>query len=63
MLRARYPSITDLRSAVLWTKGISAFTPDYSVEHLPTSPWIHQPFEMYDGMSVQQLETRHASSQ
>ena len=61
MLRARYPSITDLRSAVLWTKGISAFTPDYSVEHLPTSPWIHQPFEMYDGMSVQQLETRHAS--
>ena len=56
MLRARYPSITDLRSAVLWTKGISAFTPDYSVEHLPTSPWIHQPFEMYDGMSVQQLE-------
>ena len=61
MLRARYPSITDLRSAVLWTKGISAFTPDYSVEHLPTSPWIHQPFEMYDGMSVQQLEARHAS--
>ena len=61
MLRARYPSITDLRSAVLWTKGISAFTPDYSVEHLPTSPWIHQPFEMYDGMSVQQLKTRHAS--
>ena len=61
MLRARYPSITDLRSAVLWTKGISAFTPDYSVEHLPTSPWIHQPFEMYDGMSVQQLEARHAN--
>ena len=61
MLRAKYPSITDLRSAVLWTKGISAFAPDYSVEHLPTSPWIHQPFEMYDGMSVQQLETRHAS--
>ena len=63
MLRARYPSITDLHSTILWTKGISAFTPDYSVEHLPTSPWIHQPFEMYDGMSVQQLETRHASSQ
>ncbi len=63
MLRARYPSITDLRSAVLWTKGISAFTPDYSVEHLPTSPWVYQPCEMYDGMSVQRLETRHASSQ
>ena len=60
MLRAKYPSITDLRSAVLWTKGISAFTPDYSVEHLPTSPWIHQPFEMYDSMSAQQVEARHA---
>ena len=60
MLRARYPSITDLRSAVLWTKGISAFTPDYSVEHLPTSPWIHQPFEEYDDLRPDGLAKKFA---
>ena len=35
---------------MIWTKGVSTFTPDYSVEFLPTNPWIHQPFEGYDGM-------------
>jgi len=25
--------------------------PDYFVEYLPDSPWIHQPFEMYDEMT------------
>src|SRR4030042_1761681 len=43
-----YAPTTELRSAVLWTKGVSAFHADYSVEHLPTNPWIHQPFEGYD---------------
>ena len=27
---------------------MSTFTPDYSVDFLPTNPWIHQPFEGYD---------------
>jgi hypoxanthine phosphoribosyltransferase len=44
------PSISELRSAVIWVKGVSSYTPDYFVERLPTSPWIHQPFEDYDGM-------------
>ena len=44
------PSISELRSAVLWTKGVSTYTPDYHVELLPTSPWIHQPFEEYDDL-------------
>ena len=42
------PSISELRSAVIWTKGVSSYVPDYHVELLPTSPWIHQPFEEYD---------------
>jgi uncharacterized protein len=42
------PAITELRSAVIWNKAISTYTPDYFVETLPTSPWIHQPFEEYD---------------
>ena len=57
-LRSHYPAITELRSAVLWTKGVSAFKPDYSVEHLPTSPWIHQPFEHYDSVRPAALSTR-----
>jgi hypothetical protein len=35
---------------VIWTKGVSSYLPDYHVELLPTSPWIHQPFEEYDGL-------------
>src|SRR4029077_9323766 len=36
------PAIQELRSAVLWTKSVSSYTPDYYVEMLETSPWIHQ---------------------
>ncbi|HEV6966559.1 MULTISPECIES: phosphoribosyltransferase [Roseateles] len=49
------PAITELRSAVIWTKKVSAYMPDYYVELLETSPWIHQPFEEYDGMGPEQL--------
>ena len=42
------PAIQELRSAVLWTKAVSTYTPDSYVELLATSPWIHQPFEEYD---------------
>jgi hypoxanthine phosphoribosyltransferase len=42
------PSISELKSAVIWTKAVSSYTPDYYVELLATSPWIHQPFEEYD---------------
>ena len=55
MLRRSYPAITDLRTAVLWTKAVSKFQADYSVEFLPTNPWIHQPFESYDAMRPEQL--------
>jgi hypoxanthine phosphoribosyltransferase len=54
-IRTNYTPITDMRSAVLWTKGVSTFTADYCVEYLPTNPWIHQPFEGYDSMRASQL--------
>ena len=50
MLKTNYQPITELRSAVIWTKAVSTFTADYSVEFLATNPWIHQPFEGYDTM-------------
>ena len=55
MLRNNYKPISELRSAVIWTKGVSTFQADYSVESLPTNPWIHQPFEGYDAQSPAQL--------
>jgi len=55
LLKNNYQPITELRSAVIWTKAISAFTPDYCVDYLPTNPWIHQPFEGYDNMRPEQL--------
>ena len=55
MLKTNYASILELRSAVIWTKGLSTFEPDYSVEYLPTNPWIHQPFEGYDMLNPETL--------
>jgi hypothetical protein len=49
------PAISELRSAVIWMKGVSTYTPDYFVEMLPTSPWIHQPFEEYDALRPEGL--------
>ena len=55
MLKTNYSPITELRSAVIWTKAVSTFTADYSVEFLATNPWIHQPFEGYDTMGPEKL--------
>jgi len=54
-LKNDYKPITELRSAVIWSKAVSTFVPDYCVDFLPTNPWIHQPFEGYDSMSPEQL--------
>jgi len=57
-LLERFPFIKDLRTAVLWRKASSRFTPDYEVAFLADNPWIHQPFEPYDQMSPQDLSGR-----
>ncbi|WP_071517916.1 phosphoribosyltransferase [Geitlerinema sp. PCC 9228] len=55
-LRDRYSeNIQDLRTAVLWCKGESVIIPDYYVDYLPDNPWIHQPFEEYECMNVEDL--------
>jgi hypothetical protein len=30
--------------------------PDFHVSHLPDDPWIVQPFEVYDSLSLSELE-------
>lgn len=57
-LRQRYSAITELRTAVLWQKACSQFTPDYCVQYLPSNPWIHQPFEEYDSLRPEALAQR-----
>ena len=51
--------IQEIRTAVLWYKGCSVFVPDYYVDYLPDSPWIHQPFEPYEKMDIAQLAASH----
>jgi hypothetical protein len=57
-LPKRFPHIVDLRTAVLWYKACSVFKPDYYVEYLADSPWIHQPFEVYDTLRPTGLKDR-----
>ena len=56
VLKARYPHVSEIRSAVLWSKGHSVITPDFVVENLLHNPWIHQPFERYDTMRFEDLK-------
>jgi len=57
-LRQRFPALGEVRTAVLWYKAVSTVRPDYFVQHLPDSPWIHQPFEEYDTLRPNQLAAR-----
>lgn len=47
--------VEEIRTAVLWYKAVSTFTPDFYVDYLPDNPWIHQPFEEYERMDAAQL--------
>ena len=57
-LKQRYSAISEVRTAVIWYKACSTFAPEFYVEYLPTNPWIHQPFEVYDAMGPQKLAAR-----
>ena len=57
-LNQRFARITELRTAVIWLKDCSQFRPDYYASHLPDSPWIYQPFEIYDRLEPEQLAQR-----
>ncbi|WP_338847661.1 phosphoribosyltransferase [Massilia sp. W12] len=54
-LKDFYPDVTEVKSAVIWCKACSSVRPDYYVDFLEHNPWIHQPFEEYDGLRPHQL--------
>ena len=45
-----------VKTAVLWHKEQSQFKPDYSVEFLKGSPWIHMPFEKYETTNIKDFK-------
>ncbi|MGV8899231.1 MAG: phosphoribosyltransferase [Burkholderiaceae bacterium] len=47
--------VTEVKSAVIWYKACSSIRPDFYFQYLETNPWIHQPFENYDGLRPYQL--------
>lgn len=53
--------IAEIRTAVLWYKAVSVFKPDYYAQFLEHSPWIHQPFEVYERQSPAELAQAYCS--
>jgi uncharacterized protein len=47
--------VVEIRTAVIWYKAVSAIAPDFYVDYLSDSPWIHQPFEKYDQMEIHKV--------
>lgn len=54
-LKENFPAVTEVRSAVIWCKACSSVRPDFYLDYLASNPWIHQPFEEYDGLRPHQL--------
>lgn len=57
-LYAHFTELTEVKTAVIWQKACSQFTPEFLVEYLQTNPWIHQPFEDYETIRPDQLLMR-----
>ena len=57
-LPERWPVIQSCKTAVLWWKACSTVEPDFYVDYLADSPWIHQPFEVYDTLRPDALKAR-----
>lgn len=61
-LRAAFPTVKEVRTAVLWHKTCSHFIPDYHVLRIGPRkkkwPWIIQPIEEYETTSLAGLVRR-----
>ena len=45
-----------IRTGVLFYKAASSFKPDYYIDYLEDSPWIHMPFEKYEDINIEDLK-------
>ena len=44
-----------IRTGVLFYKSVSSFKPNYYIDYLENSPWIHMPYEIYETMKPEEL--------
>tara|TARA_B110000438_G_C15541412_1_gene532929 strand:- start:124 stop:714 length:591 start_codon:yes stop_codon:yes gene_type:complete len=51
--------IEDIKTATLWKKKKSTFDPDYCAVKLPNDPWIVQPFEVYEEITIEDIKKKH----
>ena len=51
--------IEEIKTACLWKKKSSSFTPDYCPILLESDPWIVQPSEYYDEIDIDGLRKKH----
>ena len=58
----KYPplkgKIKSIKTAVLWKKAKSTFSPDFCAVTLKTNPWIVQPFERYEEIRIEELKKK-----
>ena len=51
--------INDVKTACLWKKKSSAFEPDFCPVKLDSDPWIVQPTEHYEELSIEEIIKRN----
>ena len=52
--------IKEIKTACLWKKKSSTFTPDFCPILLDKDPWIVQPSEYYDEVDIETLKKKHS---
>ena len=52
--------IDEIKTACLWKKKSSSFTPDFCPILLENDPWIVQPSEYYDEVDIESLKKKHS---
>ena len=45
-----------IRTGVLFYKSVSNYKPNYYIDYLKDSPWIHMPYEKYEEITVKDLK-------
>lgn len=48
-----------IHTAVLWHKSSSLYKPNYCVDFLKESPWIHMPFEKYELKNIEDFKNQN----
>ena len=48
-----------IHTAVLWHKSSSLYKPNYYVDFLKESPWIHMPFEKYELKNIEDFKKQN----